>query len=52
MLVGPATNLHPTVKLIFQLVEETGQPVSGIPDSDRDGWNDKDDFRPYDPFRY
>jgi hypothetical protein len=50
-LVGPPTNLDPVVNLIYTLVEETGQPVFGTPDSDRDGWDDNEDMRPHDPFR-
>lgn len=52
MVIGPPTNLDPTVALIIQLAGETGTPVYGAPDSDHDGWNDNQDYSPSDPWRH
>ena len=51
MTIGPATNRDPLSQLVLDLVEETGEPVFGPPDSDGDGWSDHEDARPHDPFR-
>jgi len=50
MIIGPVTNRDPISQLILDLVEETGQPVFGTPDTDHDGWDDNEDARIYDPF--
>jgi hypothetical protein len=52
MVIGAPTNLDPVVNLIYTLVEETGQPVFGTPDTDHDGWKDNVDSQIYDPLEH
>jgi hypothetical protein len=51
VMVGPVTNPDPFYTLMVTLAEQTGQVAFGPTDSDRDGWSDTQDARPYDPFR-